>query len=508
MLAGRCCVWGTEEQIPCGNDRKKSKCKGKGDTLRPTMLEWILVHGSLIAFFILANSFFVAAEFALVSVRETRIQQMVSLNRPGARAALRLKHNIDEFLPAVQFGVTLASLALGGIGEPAIAEALLHEFAKVAWMQGHALLYAHSLAVVLAFAAITYFEVLLGELVPKSLALQRAERIALAVAGPVEVFIRMTRPAVKLMNVSAAGVLRLFRAPLRGEASVHSPEELKLLATATRRVGLLPAFQEEMIHRAIELNTVAVSEIMTPRGKIFSLPADMPLEAASARIVEEEHSRVPVYDPERGRDHIIGVAYSKDVARLIHFRSVSLMTQARMASGITLRQVMREVLLVPETKLAVEMLQEFQDRRRQIAIVVDEFGSTLGLVSAEDVLEQVVGELEDEFDTGSKLPLPAAGGGLLLEGSASLRDLVTQLRWKFPREAGVETLAGFLLVKLGHIPAEGEAVEFDGRRFAVVKMEGQRIAQVRVEPLDADAELAAAEEHATRSQEMAGGGWR
>jgi putative hemolysin len=450
------------------------------------MLEWSLVHGSLIAFFILANSFFVAAEFAIVSVRETRIEQLIALNYPGARTALRLKHNLDEFLPAVQFGVTIASLALGGLGEPAIAGAILDGLRHVPQLPGvaaHAQLYAHSVAVVLAFALITYLEVLLGELVPKSLALQRAERIALAVAGPVDVFIRMTRPAVKLMNVSASLVLRVFQAPLRGESAAHSPEELKLMATATRRMGLLPPFQEEMIHRAIELNQVLVSEIMTPRGKIFSLPADMALEAASARVVEEQHSRIPVYDPEMGRDHIIGIAYSKDVARLIHFRSVAQGLGSRGASGITLRQVMRDVLVVPETKLAVELLQEFQDRRRQIAIVVDEFGSTLGLITAEDVLEQVVGELEDEFDTGRNLPLPAAGGGLLLDGSASLRDLVTQLHWKFPRGYGVETLAGFLLVKLGHIPDEGEQIEFNARRFTIAKMEGQRIAQVRVDPI-------------------------
>jgi len=254
-----------------------------------------------------------------------------------------------------------------------------------------------------------------------------------------------------------------------------------MLATATRRMGLLPPFQEEMIHRAIELNHVLVSEIMTPRGKIFSLSADMTLEQASARIVEEQHSRIPVYDPEKGRDHIIGVLYSKDVSRLMHFRSVAQGLGNRSASGITLRQVMRDVLVVPETKLAVELLQEFKDRRRQIAIVVDEFGSTLGLITAEDVLEQVVGELEDEFDTGRNLPLPAVGGGLLLDGSASLRDLVTQLHWKFPRSYGVETLAGFLLVQLGHIPVEGEQVEFNGRRFEVVKMADQRIAQVRVD---------------------------
>jgi len=454
------------------------------------MLEWTLVHGSLIAFFILANSFFVAAEFALVSVRETRIEQLIALNRPGARTALQLKKNIDEVLPAVQFGVTLASLALGGIGEPAIAGALLQGLARLPWLPGiatHALLYAHAGAIVLAFGIITYFEVLLGELVPKSLALQRAERIALAVAGPVDVFIRMTRPAVRVMNISATLVLRIFRAPLRGESSAHSPEELKLLATATRRMGLLPSLQEEMIHRAIELNQVVASEIMTPRGKVFSLPADMSLEAASARIVEEQHSRIPVYDPAQGRDHIIGVVYSKDVSRLIHFRSVAQGLGNREPSGITLRKVMRDVLLVPETKRAVELLQEFQERRRQIAIVVDEFGSTLGLVTAEDVLEQVVGEMEDEFDTGRNLPLPAAGGGLLLDGSASLRDLVTQLRWKFPRENGVETLAGFLLAKLGHIPEVGESVDFEGRRFAIVSMAGRRIAQVRVDPLHDEA---------------------
>jgi CBS domain containing-hemolysin-like protein len=449
------------------------------------MLEWTLVHGSLIAFFILANSFFVAAEFAVVSLRETRIEQLVALNRPGARTALRLKRNLDEFLPAVQFGVTIASLALGGIGEPALAGALLGILGHVHGLPGvsaHAELYAHSLAVVVAFALITYFEVLLGELVPKSLALQRAERIALAVAGPVEVFILITRPLIRIMNVSARLVLHLFRAPLSAESAAHSPEELKLMATATRRMGLLPAFQEEMIHRALELGQVTASEIMTPRGKIFSLPADLPLEAASARIVEEQHSRVPVYEPAGGRDHIIGVVYSKDVSRLIHFRAIA-QTGSGTASGITLRQVMRDVLLVPETKLAVELLQEFQERRRQIAIVVDEFGSTLGLVTAEDVLEQVVGELEDEFDTTRSLPLPASNGGLLLDGSAGLRDLATQLRWKFPREAGVETLAGFLLSRLGHIPTEGEHVDFGGRRFVVQKMDGMRIAQVRVDPI-------------------------
>jgi CBS domain containing-hemolysin-like protein len=362
-------------------------------------------------------------------------------------------------------------------------------------LPAHAVLYAHTIAVVLAFAAITYFEVLLGELVPKSLALQRTERIALAVAGPMDVFIRMTRPAVRLMNGSAAIVLRLFRAPLGSEGAVHSPEELKLIATAARRMGLLPVFQEEIIHRAIELNHVTVREIMTPRRKIFSLPADMPIERASARIVEEQHSRIPVYevpppDPITGLpaahadpDRIIGVVYSKDISRLMHFRATALALGGAVNSSLTLRQVMRDVFVVPETKLAVELLQDFQTRRRQIAVVVDEFGSTVGIVTAEDVLEQVVGELEDEFDIAARTAGFNSAGVMSLDGSTTLRDLTTQLRWTFPREPGIETLAGFLLAHLGHIPRAGESFDFHGRRFIVEQMANRRIARVRVETL-------------------------
>jgi len=459
------------------------------------MLEWILFRVILVAFFILASSFFVAAEFALVSVRETRIQQLIAQGRPGAVTVLKLKRTIGEFLPAVQLGVTLASLALGWVGEPAVADMILR-FASD-WLHElppHAVVYAHTAAIIIAFALITYFEVLLGELVPKSLALQRTERIALAVAGPMDVFIRITRPIVRLMNTSAALVLRLFRAPLSGEGGVHSPEELKLIATSTRRMGLLSPFQEEIIHRAIELNHVVVREIMTPRGKIFSLPADMPVEQASSRIVEEQHSRVPVYDPVGpGTDNIIGIVYSKDVSRFMHMRSVALSLGGRSQSGLTLRQIMRQPTVVPETKLAIDLLQDFQQNRRQIAIVVDEFGSTVGLVSAEDVLEQLVGEVDDEFDV-TRSALSNATGIMSLDGSISLRDLRNQLHWEFPREAGVETLAGLLLAELGHIPTTGESVEYDGRRYTVAEMNGHRISRIHVEPIDSPVDFAPYEE--------------
>jgi CBS domain containing-hemolysin-like protein len=264
-----------------------------------------------------------------------------------------------------------------------------------------------------------------------------------------------------------------------------------MIATATRRMGLLRVFQEEIIHRAIELNHVTVREIMTPRGKIFSLPAEMTIERASARIVEEQHSRVPVYEGTSDAaggvmadpDRIVGVVYSKDISRLMHLRAVALGLGGAVDAGQTLRQVMRDVLVVPETKLAVEVLQEFQERRRQIAVVVDEFGSTVGIVTAEDVLEQVVGELEDEFDIAARTADTNAAGVMSLDGSTTLRDLGTQLGWTFPREAGVETLAGFLLAQLGHLPHAGESVQYGDRRYVVAEMAGRRISRVRVESL-------------------------
>jgi CBS domain containing-hemolysin-like protein len=455
------------------------------------MLEWTLIRGTMVAFFILANSFFVAAEFALVSIRETRVQQLIALGRPGARTVLQLKRSMDDFLPAVQFGVTLAALALGWIGEPALAEILTRIAAHtLRQIPLHLTAYTNAAAIVIAFAVITYFEVLLGELVPKSLALQRAERIALAVAGPMDVIIRMTRPAVKLLNYSASLVLRLFKVPLQGEGAVHSPEELKLIATATRRMGLLPNFQEEIIHRAIELSHLAVREIMTPRGKIFSLPASMALEQASARITDEQHTRVPIFDPDRGPDHIVGVVHSKDVARLMHYRATALGLGAAGPSRLILRDVMREVLFVPETKLAVDLLQEFQQQRRHIAIVVDEFGSTSGLVTAEDLLEQIVGELEDEFDLGTRNDILSATGAITLDGSTTLRDLATRLDWEFPRQPGIETLAGFVLSELGHIPAVGETVTHSGRLFRVTDMAGRRISRILVQVPQRDEDAA------------------
>lgn len=442
------------------------------------MLEFLLFRGVAIVVLILANGFFVAAELALVSVRETRVEQLIAQHLPGARAVRRLQEHLDDFLPAVQLGVTLCSLALGWIGEPVVAAII------EAWLNHvpHAHLYAHLIAVPLGFAFITYFHVLLGELVPKALALRKTDQMAAAIAGPMEVFIQLTRPAVRLMNRSAQVVLRLFHTPLAHERSAHSPEELKLIATAARRNGMLPEYQEALIHRAVEVNEVPTREIMTPRRRIFSLPFNLLIEDASARIVEEMHSRVPVYDPERGPEYVVGVVYSKDISRLMHFRATA---RTRFADApfveLRLKQVMREVLVVPETKPVLDLLHEFQARRRHLAIVVDEFGSTVGLVTVEDAIEQLIGEVDDEFDIAARTVLAGASGELVLDGSVNLRDLETQMRWSLPRDGGVETLAGFLLARLGHIPRDGEIVEYEGRRFTILEMAGNRISRIRIE---------------------------
>ena len=449
------------------------------------MVELMLFRTVSVALLILANGFFVAAEFALVSVRETRIERLIALGRPGARAVRRLQENMEDFLPAVQLGVTLCSLALGWIGEPAVATLFEH------WFNGmpHARVYAHLMAVPIAFALITYLHVLLGELVPKSLALRKAEVLAVAVAGPMDVFIRVTRPAVRLMKFSARVVMRLFGMEMMQGGEVHSPEELKLIATAARRMGMLPAFQESLIHRAVELNSVPTREIMTPRQRIFSLPQDMLLEDANARVVEEQHSRVPVYDPAHGPEHIVGVVYSKDLSRLMHFRMSAQTRFARAPfSELRLGQVMHDVLVVPETKPVLDLLSEFQQRRRHIAIVVDEYGSTVGLVTVEDAIEQIIGEVEDEFDIGPRAALQTTSGAVVLDGGVNLRDLETQMDWHLPRSGGVETLAGFLLTRLGKIPTGEETVDFEGRRFTVLEMSDHRISRVRVERLENQAE--------------------
>jgi CBS domain containing-hemolysin-like protein len=451
------------------------------------MIASVLLRVFVVLLLVAVNAFFAAAEFALVSVRETRIQQLIEAHRAGARIVLKLHQQLTRVVNGVQLGITVTSLALGWLGEPVLARLFESWIGRIP----HATLYAHAIAVTVAFVSITSLHVILGELVPKSLALQRAERVALAVAAPMDVFLTVTRPLTVGMSRVAGFVLRAFGTHEIRHGSVHSPDELRLIVTAARSSGQLSSAQEEMLLNALELDNITARQVMVPRTRIFSLPSDLTLDEALARVVDDQHSRVPVYDPQRGPEHIIGVLYAKDLMRWTRLRlappgtviPVVRISQIQI-SQMKIGQIMHNVLVVPETKSLLDLLGDFQLRKRHLAVVVDEFGSTAGVISVEDVLEQLVGKLEDEFDVASApSAVTDANAPLLLDGAINIRDLESQYEMKLPQDEGYETLAGFLLSRLQKMPTGGEAFDYEGRRFSVEKMDGHRIATVRIEPV-------------------------
>jgi putative hemolysin len=449
------------------------------------MIAFVLLRVLLILLLVAANAFFAAAEFSLVSIRDTRIQQLIASGRTGARIVQRLHQHLDEVVNGVQLGITMVSLTLGWIGEPMVAQ--LVDSLRFVHEIPHAAVYAHGIAIVIAFTVITYLHVLLGELVPKTLALQRAEQIALAVAAPMEAFLTLTRPILFFMRRSGGLVLRAFgaRDTRRPGGAVHSPDELKLIVTASRQFGQIPESQEEMIHAAIELDSITVREVMVARPDIFSLPSDLTLDDALNRVVEGQHSRIPVYDPQRGPEHIVGVLYYKELVRWVRLRLMNLgQPVASRIARTQIGQIMHDVLVVPETKVLAELLDEFKQRRRHLAVVVDEFGSTAGVITVEDILEQLVGDIEDEFDVSPAEPALADESVLLLEGAANIRDLETQHGLQLPRDAGFETLAGFVLARLQRIPQLGDSFEYEGHRYTVEDMEAHRIAKVKIEKME------------------------
>jgi putative hemolysin len=451
------------------------------------MIAHVLLRVFVILLLVAANAFFAAAEFALVSVRETRIQQLIEAHRAGARTVLKLHQQLSRVVNGVQLGITVTSLSLGWLGEPVLAQLFETWIGSIP----HATIYAHAIAVTVAFVMITSLHVILGELVPKSLALQKAERVALAVAAPMDVFLTVTGPLTIGMSRVAGFVLRVFGTRDIRHGSVHSPDELKLIVTAAHTSGQLSTDQEEMLLNALELDNITARQVMVPRTRISSLPSDLNLDEALSRVVDDQHSRVPVYDPERGPEHIIGVLYAKDLMRWtrlrLRFGQIAPPSAERIAK-MKISQIMHDVLVVPETKTLLDLLGEFQQRKRHLAVVVDEFGSTAGVISVEDVLEQLVGELEDEFDVATTQPeVTDANAPLVLDGAVNIRDLESQYEMKLPQDEGFETLAGFVLSRLQKMPAGGETFEYEGRRFVVEKMDVHRIASVRIEPVPAPA---------------------
>ncbi|PYT25573.1 MAG: HlyC/CorC family transporter [Acidobacteria bacterium] len=424
---------------------------------------------------IAVNAFFAAAEVALVSVRESRLRQLAESGQAGAQAALNLLANPERLLSVTQMGVTLASLGLGWAGEDTLYQmvvALLHPVITPVTEKA-----LHVASFILAFLVMSYFHVVVGEVVPKNLAIDNADRLAVIVAPALLLFYRISEPFVWIIEKSSSWIIETVGTKSQERGGGHSAEELKLIVSSSRGLGHLPQMQEDIIHRVLDLDNVYVREIMVPRNDIISIPVDASLEQVMQTVAEHQHSRLPVY--EERPEQIVGLLYYKDLLPVWEEHRAAVLT-GRPTRMFRVRRLMRKHLVVPETKPVSQMLAEFQQGRSHMAMVVDEFGTIVGLVTVEDVLEQVVGEIGDEFDVKPERPA-AETDELELEGATKIRDIEGQYGVELPSNGGFETLAGFMLMKLGNIPKLGEAVEHDGRRFTVLEMDRNRIAKVRIE---------------------------
>ena len=432
----------------------------------------------LIAALIALNAYFVAAEYALLSIRRTRIEELAQQGRSNARLTQALLADVGILFSGIQLGITVASLLMGWLGESIIAAAIEEA------LEGHlhrylSLAVAHSVAAAGAFLVVTTMLMVLGELVPKTIAYGRAERVALLVARPTTWFLRLSRLPVRILEALSNLVLRaLGEWPGAGHRMMHTMEEVKLIVSTIRKGGLLGAEQEEMIQGVFDLHRVLVREIMVPWPRVTSLPLTDDLNLLLDQVVKDQHSRVPIY--EGSPDHILGILFTKDLLREALER---LQRSVPLDRPFNLRSILHQPMIVPESMPLSQMLSEARRKQSQMALVVDEFGTYAGLVTIEDVLEQIVGKIQDEYDLEERVIQRVGENVLLVDASLGLRELADDYAIDLPRGAGYETLAGFILTSLGSIPKGGESFVFQGRRYTVVQMDGRRVAKVRVEKL-------------------------
>jgi putative hemolysin len=430
-------------------------------------------------FLILAtNGFFAAAEVSLVSVRQSRLRELAAQGNAGAQSALSLLANPGRLLSVTQLGVTLASLGLGWAGEDTLYTLMA---AVLEPLQLHlSALVLRGIAFAVAFLTISYAHVIIGEVVPKNLALEKADRVAMLAAPILLVFYRLSQPFVIVIEKSSALILRGLGIGGAGHAhGGHSAEELKFIVQSSLHEGHLQPFQEDAIQNLIELSDYIAREIMTPRNNIVSLPVDADLDVVLNAIIEHKFSRIPIY--EGSPEHIIGIVHYKDLMRVWDERRFA-HDRHRSTRPFRLRRFVRKPMVVPETKPLNQLIDEFRKSHTHMALVVDEFGTVTGLVTLGDVLEQIFGDIGDEHDVVRPAPT-VQSKTLELEGSTTIRELETRYNILLPGEAEFETLAGFLLLHFGHIPKTGERVEYGGRRFTVTEMERNRIAKVTIERL-------------------------
>ena len=431
----------------------------------------------LVVLLIAVNGFFAAAEVSLLSVRHSRLRQMASEGYAGAQAALNLLANPGRLLSVTQVGVTLASLGLGWAGEDTVYQILLgwlHPFDTPLTAR-----ILHGACFVLSFLAISYFHVVMGEVVPKNLAISKADRMAALTAPALLIFYRATLAFVVVIERSSAAITHALHLKGGGHHGVHTAEELKLVVSSSRGLGYLPEAEEDMIHRVLDLGSVSVREIMVPRHDMVSIASDATLDEVLRTMIEQQHSRLPVH--EGTSEKIVGLLHYKDLLPVWQDRRRAILS-SRSSQAFRVNRLLRPVPFVPETKPASQMLEEFRHGSSHLAIVLDEFGTVVGMVTVEDVLEQIVGRIEDEHDEKVRRPASEALS-VDLDGATRIRDLESEYDIVIPPDAGFETLAGFLLFRLGEIPQPGAAIDYEGRRYTVLELERNRISRVRIEKL-------------------------
>ena len=415
------------------------------------------------------NAFFVASEFALVSARKPRIQTLADSGSRGAVAALRLLNNPTLFISAVQLGVTLSSLALGWKGEPTLAM-LFEPIAERIASEGTAAAIAHALAILLAFVIITFLHVVLGELVPKMFALERAESFALFASRPLELFAWIFSPVLWVFNYVGGAIGRLLglRSTL-DHASIYTEDEIRQLVQLSEQSGHLNKEERKLIDKVFEFSETTVKEAMVPRTAMVAIPDSCSLNEIARDFRKHGYSRLPVYHD--SLDDIVGVIHSKDV-----------MSYLLRPKTFQLERVIRKPNYVVDTAKLEDVLRQMQTEKFHFGFVVDEHGGVEGIITLEDLLEEIVGDISDEHDEEVNEQInEQPDGSFVLDGGLAVRDLNRRLGLNVPISEGYTTVAGFLMAEAGELLGEGQTVAFNGHRFVIEKVEKRRITRVRME---------------------------
>jgi CBS domain containing-hemolysin-like protein len=425
----------------------------------------------ILAVFLLvgANGFFVGSEFALVSVRRPKIEARAAAGSKSAQSALRLLSNPTIFISATQLGITLASLALGWIGEPTIAALLLPLAERIA-AAGTAGYVAHIMAIIIAFIVITYLHIVLGELMPKMMALERAETLALFGARPLELFAKVFRPFIWVFNKTGQTLGRLLGLKSTLEhASVYTEQELRQLIDVAQRSGHVRAAEQRLIHRVFEFSETVVREAMVPRTEVAAVSSDCTLAEIAKAFRQHGYSRLPVY--RESLDDMIGFIHSKDVMPyLLH------------PERFRLEHVLQAPMYVVDTARLEDVLKQMQRDRFHFGFVVDEHGGIEGIITLEDLLEEIVGDISDEHDVEVDEQIAEErDGSYLLDGGLAVRDINRRLKLSLPESEAYTTIAGFLMRTAGHVLEAGEVVQYDGFLFRIERVERRRIVNVRME---------------------------